>query len=1091
MSGLVIYMSNRLERLAQELARVVAKPKDHPLAQEIIMVHGKGMERWISMELARLNGICANTVFPFPNAWVRALVKAVIPGAPETPLFETRFMTFKIMAVLPLFLDQGVFGEIRQYLADGDDELKRYQLAAKIAHTFDQYLTFRPELITEWENGGENHWQARLWREVSRDATHMHRAGLQKALVKGLSSQSPSGHALPKRLSVFGTSYLAPFHLEILAELARYLEIHMFVMNPCREFWSDIMTDREMRKTRFRSGGEVLETDLYMEQGNPLLSSLGSMARAFFSSVSDVAGETRELFEAPEICPADILGAVQWDILNLKDRTAEKDQGRSFSPIDSSGISIHNCHSPMREIEVLYDQLLAMFEEDPRLLPGDILVMTPDIDAYALFIRAVLEGRTDEKLKIPFSIADQRSGKDQPLVRGVFSVLDLADSRLTAAQIMGILEQTGIMEKFGITEWDMPMIEKWVQDVNIRWGVDESHRAMLGLPGRMENTWKAGIERMLLGYAMPGHNRRMFSGILPYDLIEGGDSEVLGRFLDYLHRIFDLAEVLNVNRTPEEWSVVLKQILTDFFVDDEKTEGERQLLLNAFDGLAAVSDVSGFKEKIGIRVIRADLDQSLEDHAPSGGFVAGGVTFCAMLPLRSIPAKVICLIGMNGDAFPRDYHPPGFDWVAKHPRPGDRIRRQDDKYLFLQALLSARKKFYISFVGQSNRDNSRIPPSVVVSDLTDYLTTGFGIREEDVTVIHPLQPFSEAYFKEDPRLFSYSVEDFNACRTGHEREFRGIHLSPFISEPLCSPAPEFKGVDLDDLCYFFANPARFFLQRRLSVFLQDELPGFEDDEAFVLGGLDRYRVEQDLVGKTYEEMEYEEKFMIQRAMGRLPHGRVGEALFPDIHRESRRFIERARSFEKGHAPEQREVDLKIDDFNLTGSLGPIHGDTLVQTAYVKTGPGYLLNAWIRHLAMSALSSGPKGRHTVLLLKDASWSFLPLGEGENILSFLLSLYWRGLMEPLVFFPRSSIVYAENRHTRGKTEFEALNSAKKEWAGNAYLPGEEQDPYYHLCFSRIGLDEIFRAGVFQETAKAVFLPLLENRHKTETPTEMKIR
>ncbi len=1085
MSGLFIYMSNRLERLACELAGVVAKPRNHPFAPEIIMVHGKGMERWISMQLAGRNGICANTVFPFPNAWITALGKAVIPEAPENPLFEIRFMTFKIMALLPMCLDQEAFGELRQYLSDGEDDLKLYQLAAKIARTFDQYLTFRPEMTADWENNGEDHWQARLWREISRGAAHMHRAGLQKAMLRALSSSPASRSGLPRRLSVFGTSYLPPFHLELLAEVARHIDVHLFVMNPCREYWSDTMTFGEMRKIRAMTGGTVPETDLYLEQGNPLLSSLGAMGRAFFSAINDVAGETRELFEVSEDCPTDILGAVQWDILNMKDRTLDKACGESSTRIDPSGIVIHNCHSPMREIEVLHDQLLSMFEGDSGLVPGDILVMTPDIEAYAPFIRAVLEGQTDEKMRIPFTIADQRSGKDQPLVRGVMALLDLADTRMTTAQVMGILEQTGVKEKFCITERDMALIEQWVQDVNIRWGVDESHRLSLGLPGRKENTWKAGIERMLLGYAMPGLDRHMFSGILPYDLIEGGDSEVLGRFLDFLDRIFDLAGQLKEKKAPADWAVVLKDLLAGFFVDDEKTEWERRVLMKAFEGLAAVYDVSGFEGNINIRVIRAYLGEFLADHAPSGGFMAGGVTFCAMLPLRSIPAGVICLIGMNGDAFPRDYHPPGFDLIAKHPRPGDRTRRQDDKYLFLQAMLSARKKFYISFVGQSNRDNSRIPPSVVVSDLMDYITTGFGIREEDITVLHPLQPFSPAYFGENPRLFSYSSEDFNACRTAHEHEAGKISLSPFFERPLDAPPPEFRTVDIDDLARFFANPAKFLLQRRLSVFLADELPGFEDDEVFDLSGLNRYRVEQDLVGKRYAGADYEENFRIQRAMGRLPHGSVGDVLFSNIHLESRRFIERAGGFEKGYPPEKREIGLDLDEFTLTGMLTPLHGDTLVLSAYVKAGPAYLLSAWVRHLALSVLASGRESLHTVLLFKDATWSFLPPDAGEPLLSSLLAIYWKGLMEPLAFFPRSSLAYAENRIRKGKSEAEALRSAKKVWTGNPFSPGEEQDPYYRLCFSRMDPDEIFGTGGFQETAAAVFGPLLENRRKTGIP------
>ena len=443
----------------------------------------------------------------------------------------------------------------------------------------------------------------------------------------------------------------------------------------------------------------------------------------------------------------------------------------------------------------------------------------------------------------------------------------------------------------------------------------------MGFHGRKENTWAAGFERLLLGYAMPGYPQRLYSGILPYDNIEGGDAVVLGKFIEFVDRLFETAEALTRKRCLADWSVFLKTILFQFFADNENTGVERQILLRAFDRLASLAELSDFTSDIGLSVIQYYLKHYFTGEGHSGGFIDGGVTFCAMLPLRSIPAKIICLLGMNNDAFPRDYHPPGFDIMAKHPKQGDRIRRNDDKYLFLQALVSARKKLCISYVGQSNRDNSPIPPSVVVSDLIDYMSKSFRLDEKTIVVRHRLQPFSDEYFKAGGTLFSYSKEDYDACMSAEQRRAKGITINEFISEPLTHPEPELLSIDIGQLILFFSNPSKFLLQRRLSLYLDDELPGFEDEEPFLLAGLDRYRIEQDLVKDRYEGKNLEESYLLQQAMGRLPHGSTGKVAFSGMAAKTEQFVKKVMMHKGAQDPEKVEVDIHIHDVALTGIIG--------------------------------------------------------------------------------------------------------------------------------------------------------------------------
>ena len=844
MPGLKIFTSNHLEILAEQLAKIVKKPVPSPLFSEIIVVQSKGMERWVSMELAKHNGICANCYFPFPNSFLQEISRRLIPDVPEESPFAPEAMTFSIMKLLPTCIDRPGFNNLKTYLKDDLKNLKLFQLSEKISDIFDQYLVFRPEMIFKWEEGREDHWQAQLWRELVQSNGEMHRAKLRKTLFEKIENPTDKINNLPQRVSIFGISHLPPFHLMVYLEMSRIIQVNLFLMNPCKEYWADIVSDREIEriKRKYIQTGNISD-DLHLEKGNRLLSSMGAHGRDFFSFISGFDCEMHEQFE-DKACN-DILSCIQSDILNLQDRVQKNAFGRTsiIRHSNDTSIQIHSCHSPMREIEILHDNLLAMFEEDPDLLPKDIVVMTPDIELYAPFIHAVFDTQTDDALYIPFSIADQNVGKENRVINGFLSLLDLKDSRFGAAQVMALLGSPGIKEKFGLTESDIEIAERWISDTNIRWGLDAENRVKFGVPGFSENTWKAGIERLLLGYAMPGRDKNMFSEILPYDNIEGSDVKILGKLLEFLENVFSCIKKLNKPSKLDIWSTILNTIHEQIFLPDEDSEREIQIIRRILDDLIRLKKLSGFDQEIDFEVIRSYIERKFKKEYFDSGFISGGLTFCTMLPMRSIPFKVICIIGMNNDAFPRDYRTVGFDLVAQHPKPGDRSRRNDDKFLFLETLISVGNKLYISYVGQNIQDNTTIPPSVLVSELLDYIKMGFGLSEEQIVTYHRLQAFSPAYFKGNGKLFSYSKENLLAGASIFD------HKDPpsFISTGLSMSSEEsekWKSFDMNDLCDFFRNPAKFILQRRLGIYLEEGGLISDERENFSLDNLEKYLIGQ-------------------------------------------------------------------------------------------------------------------------------------------------------------------------------------------------------------------------------------------------------
>ncbi|HSQ86581.1 MAG TPA: exodeoxyribonuclease V subunit gamma, partial [Desulfobacterales bacterium] len=788
--------------------------------------------------------------------------------------------------------------------------------------------------------------------------------------------------------------------------------------------------------------------ELYLEEGHRLLASMGTLGKNFISLIGDLDSQIFELFKENQ--GYTILEKIQSDILNLKNRRFSFLLPESRDP--SSGIDpsvqVHSCHSPMREIEVLHDNLLAMFEEDPDLLPKDIVVMTPDIHLYAPFVQAVFGAQMDQKKRIPFAIADQSIIKESRIIEGFMAILDLNNSRMSVNRVMALLELSEIKEKFNISESEIEILERWIRETNIRWGIDEEHRRRIGLPVFSENTWKAGIERLLLGYAMPGFESKMFSGILPYDHIEGSEAKTLGKFIEFIDRLFNSVDSFNQARTLSGWSQFFSDIIEQFFAPEQDSEPELHILRNILEDMPKKEALSGFEKTIKIEVVKSFLWGLLENEHLRRGFISGGVTFCAMLPMRSIPFKVVCLVGMNSDAYPREAKKLEFDLMAKQPRIGDRNRRNDDKYIFLEALLSARNKFYISYVGQSIQDNARIQPSVLVSELIDCIKEGFGFSEEQVVIYHRLQAFSPEYFKNNSKLFSYSHENFVASSKMFERK----EMPPFISKTLSEPDKEFKDLSIKELCAFFNNPAKYLLEKRLGIYLHERAGILDERENFRLDHLGKYVLDQELVTKRLSGSSLKDMYPLIKASGGLPHGNVGEYLYNEMSLDAEDFVRKIKDKTKDQHLDELDVELDIAGFKMFDRVTDVHENGMIKTIYANTKPKYLLNTWIYHLIVCVLLEQKHSVLSLLICKDAAWEFKSVSRALDILKSLLEIYWKGISEPLHFFPVSSFEYVWAITQKNRIQPEALKAAQIKWIGSDFSYGESKDPYFERCFGK---------------------------------------
>jgi exodeoxyribonuclease V gamma subunit len=1068
MTGLSIITSNRMDLLIEQLAAWMRAAAGPPLLPETIVVQSRGMERFVSMELARRNGISANLQFPFPNAFLEAAFRAVCPELPERSPFEPAILAFRIMARIPERLSEPDFAPLKGFLDEDHRSAKLHQISHRVADLFDQYLLFRPDMMERWEQGRVDpaerpyRWQALLWQDLSREAAAPHRVRLRRVLAEAVRDRAAGLAALPRRVCLFGISYLPRFHLEVFTGLSRVMPVTLFSLNPCREYWADIVSAREAQKMQRRRGGAAeAGGGLHLEEGNPLLAAWGRLGREFLDAVTETGAQTSERFVDPG--SGSLLARVQSDILNLR-------EPRRAPGLKADGsIGVHVCHSPMREVEVLHDQLLALLDGEPGLQPRDIVVMTPDIELYAPFIAAVFGAQGDPQRRIPFCIADRSPQRVNGTLQAFFALLDLRDSRLEAAQILRLLEAPSIRAKFNLEDARLEQLEQWVRQAGVCWGKDATTPRELGLPAHAQNTWQAGIDRLLMGYALPPIGSEVFQGVRGCDTVEGSEVRLLDRFLAFLECVFALSAALRVPRRLGAWRTELNHAAATFFPESAAGEGGILELQRLLADLAQMEEAAGFTAAVPVEVVRACLSARLESAGAGRGFLSGGVTFCTLLPMRTIPFEVVCLLGMNHDAFPREDHRLTFDLMARTPRPGDRSRRSDDKYLFLEALTAARRNFIISHVGQSLQDNSPIPPSVVVSDLLDAIERGYGVAlEEGIVTHHRLQAFSPDYFNSRSELFSYSSEDLRACVAAAARK----PPPPFFSAPVRLEAAEQEAWGRPDLLRvvsFFAHPAKCLVRGRLGIRL--DLPPAEtgDREPFQLQGLERFSAGSRLLEHRLAGGLPGEAFAELYAAGRLPHGTVGEVVFQDLWAEVDGFARRLQPLWPVGAERTIENRWELGGISLSVRLPGIRGNGCLRYRFAKIRARDVIELWLQHLALCLNTEGNDTCESVMVGRDQTLRLSAAADSRAALEDLLSLYRQGIEMPLAFFPESSLAYAR---AIDRSEYKALAAARSAWEGSDLRPGEGADPYLRRCFE--ASDPL--GEEFARLSRRVFDPIL---------------
>jgi len=1106
-----LHFSNRFETLADQLVRRLGRqaPGRSAFEGDEVIVPSAAITRRLIIELARAHGICANVRFSYLARWLWQHTAHLLPDLPESAHFDADVFAWRILAAFEDTAWSGAQPRLSAWLAQADPVM-RHELAARVAALFEQYLTYRPEWLEAWFRGEtialpgaddgavlDQQWQASLWRrlaaETASDGRHPILALLELLAARGIGLAGTG--RLPAVAHVFCLPTMPPVHLELLQRLGAHVDLHLYVLNPCQEFWFDVADARRLAYLAARGQAQ------HLDEGNRLLAAWGQQAKSALGLLVDAASEG--LVEDAQFVPAGaatVLGALQDAVLELR----ELAPGSLAARAGDRSLEVHVCHSLTRELEVLHDRLLGLMAGAHPPQPGDILVVTPDLDAAAPLIDAVF-GTAPRERHLPYAISGRARAQVNAPARALLDALALVASRFAINDVFGLLQQPTVARRFGLAEDDLDQVREWLVEAGIHWALDAEHRGGFDVPAQARHSFADGLDRLFLGYAMPEHLQVPFQGRLPAGDAEGSGALTLGAFWRFVDALKSLRARIAAPLAPTDWPSVLADALREFVAPADAELEDLREVDEAIAGLADQWRRSGLARTLALDVVRAALEAQLDDPA-RGGVPTGMITFAAMASLRNVPFRVVCAIGLDDGAFPTPARPAEFDLLDVAPRRGDRQRRHDERNLFLDLLLAARDRVHLSYAGRSVRDNSVRPASVLVAELLDTLLPALADAPADaasrarariaLVVEHPLQPFAPQAFDiaaPDPRVRSYQADYAAALHQSlaanaapvvshagdddweaNDDDAAPASAAPFIARPLPPPEDEWRDVTMERLARFFRNPCRFLLEQRLGLVLRRPDDELQDDEPFVPDNRGHAPLARLLLPALLDGLPVEAARTLALAGTAVPAGGFGQRFLERELQGMQAFAEQVREHTQQAAlpPQAAELTFEIDGqaWRLHGAFADLRPRGLLRHRYAKMTSQDYLDAWIPHLLMCA--SAPSGVLPVTtgIARDGRFFLTECDDPRQALEALLRLYAQGLREPLAFFPRAAWAWIEgDRQGPGKAI-----AAFRPGGFNEFAEGD--DPAYRLAL-RGRPDPFARevVGDFYANAEAVFDPL----------------
>jgi exodeoxyribonuclease V gamma subunit len=1044
--GLHLHRAPRADLLVDALADVLRTPQDDPFATELVIVPARGVERWVSQRLSHVlgaarggagaDGVCAGVEFRAPRSIVAEIV-----GGDRDDVWQPDHLVWPLLGVIDASLGEPWCAALTRHLGashepGADDDLRagrRYSVAHRLARLFAAYAIQRPALLHEWEAGRDTDgaggavdadlaWQAEVWRRLVSAVGEPSPVQRHRAVVEALRAD-PATSSLPPRLSLFGHTRIPLTEVELLAALAQHRRVDLWLPHPSDALWNALAARLEPDERAVPRSADTSHTVVE----HPLLASLGRDLRELQRTLTG-ATSTSAALDIARRRPATLLGHLQHDL----EAARVPDRPREPVPGDRS-IQVHACHGAARQVEVLREVVLGLLADDPTLEPRDVVIMCPDVESYAPLLEAAfgLGGTLASSTwhpgqQLQVRLADRSLVQTNPLLGVVGRLLDLAGGRIEASAVLDLAAGAPVRRRFGFSDDDLETMSRWVRSAGVRWAFDAEHREPFGLREYPQNTWRFGLDRLLAGVAVSADAQQYFGTALPFDDVGSSDVDLVGRLAELLARLQDVTDRLTGTRPVAEWVAALRDgldLLTAVGWGEEwqAHQAEREL---------AALDVRPGTASLDLRLpdVRALMGERLSGRPTRANFRTGSITICTMVPMRSVPHRVVCLLGLDDGTFPRAGSVDGDDVLARRPLTGERDVRSEDRQLLLDAVMAATEHLVITYAGADEVSGRSRPPAVPLGELLDALDLTVRGAGHAVVTQHPLQAFDVRNFRPgalgSPGVFSFDPAARDAARRSREPQV----AAPRIAD-LDLPALPPDDVDLAELGAFLRHPVREFLRRRL------DLEVFESDDEVLdtmpveLDGLGTWGVGERMLRDRLHGVPAGDAVHMEWRRGILPPGRLGWRTAQQVSGTVESIAAMAVGSRDGRGGEARDVDVDLGGGRrLRGTVADVFGDRVVTVSYSSIGPRHLLDAWVSLLALTASepdtqwTAGAVGRkgtgadRVVLAGVDETTA-------RTALSDLVALRDLGMCHPLRLPLKTG--HAAHRYS--------LGAAAKEWGG----------------------------------------------------------
>ncbi|MGZ4590073.1 MAG: exodeoxyribonuclease V subunit gamma [Actinomycetes bacterium] len=1059
---LITHRAARGTALASGLADVLAVPLADPFAAEVVAVPAKGVERWLAQRLSHVlgadsgDGVCANVRFPWPSTLVDEALQATSTEHAEA---VERWAPQRSLWPLLDVIDASVPAEpwcrsLAQHLGSSvDDKGRRLAVARRLTVMFDEYGQSRPEMLRAWASGRDERgdgtpldddlaWQAELWRRLRDTLGTPSPAELIEGACQQLRDQ-PELTTLPDRVSVFGASRLSPARLQVLAALAEHRDVHLWLHHSSPALWDTVQQSPPVLRRKDDTSRSRLT--------NPLLTSLSRDVLELQQLLARCAPGSQNVLHASHPDDDTLLGRLKQD---LADDLAPADPPALAA--EDRSVQVHACHGRTRQVEVLREVIVGLLADDPTLEPRDVLIMCPDVETFAPIIAATFAiGAEDDAAhpaaRLRVRLADRALRQTNALLAVLSQLLELGTARLTASQVLDLAGTPAVRQRFGFDDDELERLRDWTVGAGVRWGLDRQHRATWQLGDVEQGSWRDGLDRLLLGAAMEG-DLTSWQDVVPLDDVDSSDIDLAGRLAEMVDRLAAAQHLMSERHTAPDWMTGLEDAISGLAATTYDTAWQLLQLRGELGDIAEAAE--GSTALLGLADVRALLTNSLAGRPTRASFRTGTLTVCTLVPMRSVPHRVVCLLGLDDGVFPRQSSHDGDDVLARDPWVGERDPRSEDRQLLLDAVCAAEDHLVITYTGADERTGAPVPPAVPLGELLDALDRtaaapdGTPVREA-ITTHHPLQPFDPRNFETGPqgRSFSFDPMSYAGARAAAGPRTEPV---PIFADPL--PLQPAADVDLADLRRLLTHPARGFLRQRLGVAETRDEDEPADALPVELDALEQWAVGERVLHERLAGLDVADCIELERHRGTLPPGPLGDATLRGIGPKVDSLLQ-ASTLERAHPPESHDVDVPLaDGTRVTGTISNVRGDAVLSLTYSRLAARHRLLAWIDLVALTvarpehawravAVGRGRKGAQRSVL--DA----LAPADAAAALEELVALYRAGLRSPLPLPVKTAAAYAARRnHSDTPT---AREGAEQEWLSDRF-PGEQEDAEHVLLY-----------------------------------------